>query len=111
MPADDTDDALIENARTVFTNPFGGVIRIETEGGPAFHVDGRGEQVSISRPAPADEDAHGEGRCVWRASRETLTRIFDGERQLGSAYLSGRLAIAGDMSVMARLQLSRGRLG
>jgi hypothetical protein len=36
-------------------------------------------------------------------------RIFEGGRALESAYLSGRLRIAGDISVMTRLQMENVR--
>ena len=47
--------------------------------------------------------------CVWRGARETLQRALVNARAFDSAYLSGRLSIAGDMSVMARLETRDGR--
>jgi putative sterol carrier protein len=90
---------LATAASAAFQTGFGAVLRIIPDGCVGFDVDGRGEVCRITPPAAGAPD------CVWRASEETLARIFDGGRALESAYLSGRLSIAGDMSVMARLTL------
>lgn len=95
-----TDNELRSAAANAFKNGFGGVIRIEPEDLIPFVIDGRGGTSLI---VDASETATGD--CVWRAQSETLSRIFSGGRALESAYLSGRLKIAGDMSVMARLLL------
>ena len=96
-------DIRIAAARA-FSEGFSGVIRIAPEGGVAFDIDGRGDRCAVVDAAPDRAPD-----CVWRASAETFTRIFDGGRALESAYLSGRLSIAGDMSVMARLVLESSR--
>ena len=100
-----TDDELISAAESSFKTPFSGVIRLEPDGAAAVWVDGRkAPKISADKPkaAPAED-----GFCVWRASRDTLMRILGGERLLGSSYVSGRLAISGDISVMSRLVLER----
>jgi putative sterol carrier protein len=86
-----------------FKRGFGAVLRIAPTDGTPFDIDGRGEDCAICSPTAATPD------CVWTASSETLTRIFEGGRALESAYLSGRLSITGDMSVMARLALESAR--
>jgi hypothetical protein len=100
---------LAKAAAAAFAKPFGGLIRLEPEGAPALWVDGRAfpPEIGAGPPGGADEAPV----CVWRASRDTLMRIFEGERLLASAYVSGRLSIAGDMSIMARLHLERGPRG
>jgi hypothetical protein len=100
-------DELAAAAAKAFVSAFDGVIRLEPEGGAPLWVDGRKAPPSIATAAPANLDAGGEGQCVWRAARETLIRILEGERLLGASYISGRLAVAGDLSVMARLELER----
>lgn len=97
------DHPLASAAARAFAEGFGAILRIAPDGLPAFDIDGRGERCLIRAASEARAD------CVWRANAETLTRIFDGGRALESAYLSGRLKIAGDMSVMARLLLESPR--
>lgn len=90
---------LADAAGAAFRKGFGAVLRVIPDGCIGFDVDGRGDVCKITPPLTSAPD------CEWRASEETLARIFDGGRALESAYLSGRLRIAGDMSVMARLTL------
>lgn len=96
-------DELFSAASRSFSSAFGGVIRLEPDGAPPLWIDGRTDRPQISHGAPQGDDPA--GQCVWRASRDTLIRILEGERLLGGSYVSGRLTIAGDMSVMARLSL------
>ncbi len=91
-------------AASAFKDGFGGVLRIEPSDGPSFIIDGRSEICEVG-PAAPDTIAD----CGWRAATETLIRIFEGGRALEGAYLSGRLHISGDMSVMARLVLETSR--
>lgn len=91
-------------AAKAFRTGFAGVLRIEPSDGDPFDIDGRGETCVIIDASPGLSPD-----CVWRANVETLVRIFDGGRALESAYLSGRLTISGDMSVMARLALESSR--
>ncbi len=91
-------------AGKAFRSGFSGVIRIAPEGGKPFDIDGRGPLCVIEEADPSREPD-----CTWRASGETLIRIFEGGRALESAYLSGRLSIVGDMSIMARLYLESSR--
>lgn len=93
-------DTLLASARARFVRPFEGTLRVEAEGAPAILVDGRGDAVTVAVAADGDM-----GDLVWRGSGETLRRILDGARPLEAAYLSGRLVISGDMSVMGRLAL------
>lgn len=109
MPIETAD--LIAAAERAFQTQFEGVIRVEPEENGPIWVDGRAGKPQIGDSQPEGLQDGGAGQCVWRASNETLLRIFEGERLLGSAYLSGRLAIAGDISVMARLELERPRIG
>ncbi len=92
---------MIAAAAAAFRKSFGAVLEIAAEGAPSFYIDGRGQTCAISAAAPAGAFPS----CVWRAAPDTLARIFEGGRALESAYLSGRLKISGDMSVMARLVL------
>ena len=100
---------LAAAAALAFAKPFGGLIRLEADAAPPLWIDGRQSPPAITEASPAD--AAVAPLCVWRAAQDTLLRICQGERLLGSAYVSGRLSIAGDMSIMARLQLERGTRG
>ncbi len=99
MTIEPTREALIAAADDAFEAGFGGVIEIRSDGMDAFYVDGRAEKCAIVECAPASPDS------IWRSSPSTLLSIFERKRALENAYLSGRLSIGGDMSVMARLAL------
>lgn len=90
-------------AAGAFKAPFAGVIRIEPDGAAPIFIDGRVASPVIAATEPAD--AAEASQCVWRAARDTLLQIFEEERALTGSFVSGRLIIAGDMSVMARLQM------
>ena len=96
--------AGLREAALAFANSFGAVLDIAPTDGAAFHVDGRAEKPVV-RPGLSPEPA----QCAWSAPLDDLRRIFEGGRALESAYLSGRLKISGDMSVMARLKLQSRR--
>lgn len=104
--AETADPELADAARRAFRRAFGGVILFRTPSGGPLWVDGRGPEVTIH--STGQEPPHGIGICVWIASRETLVRILNGEKLLASSYVSGRLLISGDMSVMTRLHLEAG---
>ncbi len=99
-----SDSAIRAAAAGAFKAGFSGIIRIVPDGGVAFDIDGRTDNCAI---VDARDEAAPD--CVWSAGAETLMRIFEGGRALESAYLSGRLRIAGDMSVVARLVLESSR--
>ncbi len=92
---------LKDDARRAFKTPFGAVILIEVKDGRAFWVDGRTDPPSLLEGSPADRAAD----CIWSGGATTIQRVLDGEKALESAYVSGRLSITGDMSVMARLKM------
>ena len=98
-----TDASLSEGAASAFRAGFGAVLRIEPDVLGALVIDGRGETCRVL----AAHEAAGlpPPDATWRANADTLTEIFARRRALEAAYLSGRLQIAGDMSVMARLIL------
>lgn len=98
-------DDLIVAAEKAFTAPFGAVLHLAPETGAALWIDGRAERPAVSKTAPENTAA----LCVWRAPRESLIRALSGERAFESAFVSGRIAVSGDMSVMARLTIEGGR--
>ena len=101
---DDTTSNLIEAARSAFTAPFAAIIKIQRHNGTSIFVDGHQEPPSVSADGP-----NGEPDCIWSGEDDILLSILVGERALDRAYLAGRLTIANDMSVMARLNLAGAR--
>lgn len=94
-------EALLSSAGKAFGKGFDAILEIAPTEAAPFFIDGRGLRCSVLAAIP--ENCAPDG--VWRAGAETLARIFEGGRALESAYLSGRLKISGDMSLMARLIL------
>jgi hypothetical protein len=97
------DEDLRRAAAAAFREGFGGVIRIEPDGARPFWVDGRGEAPIIAESEPPG--LHEAGCCRWFAAPAALLRLFEEQRSLGPSFISGRLSVVGDMSVMARLKL------
>jgi hypothetical protein len=94
----------MDAAAQAFAEGFGAILEIIPTDGPPFHIDGRGTTALVcAGPSVAP------AQCAWSAPLDDLRRIFEGGRALESAYLSGRLKIGGDMSVMARLKLQSRR--
>ncbi len=103
----DPAEALAHATAKRIVAAFDGVIRIEAEGSAPLWIDGRSAPPRIGRDPPNDLAADERGLAVWRGSVDALIRALDDERALAAAYAAGRLAIAGDMSVMARLEYAR----
>lgn len=100
MPSTISD--LIEAAQKAFNQSFSGVIKIDLEDDGLFFVNGFDAPPSIDEKDPNVSEP---ALCIWRTDMNTLQRILSNERALENAYISGRLAITGDMSIMARLTL------
>lgn len=100
MPQDETplvDEDLINAARAAFHGDFGAVLQISPHDSAPFYIDGRGEEIVVSELPPKEPST------IWLSGKTTLMSVLQRTRALENAYLSGRLQIAGDMSVMARL--------
>jgi len=97
-------EELLAKAGGYFRHRFDGVIRIEIDNASsAIWVDGRSEPPVVGTGAPQNVSSD---FCLWRTSKETLMRVLSPEtRRLEGAYIAGRLAISGDMAVMARLEI------
>ncbi len=103
-PGDLQRQSLLESAASAFQLGFNGVIMITiADGGAPIMIDGR-EVSCVINDGPFENDTA--PSLHWKAKAETLLQIFTRNNALESAYLSGRLIVAGDMSVMARLQLT-----
>ncbi|WP_375205274.1 hypothetical protein [Hyphococcus sp.] len=101
----DTEDALSAAAKKAFAAPFDAVLKIAPDNAPPLWVDGRQDPPQLLATAPdnAADD------CLWRGARDALIRAMGSARSFESAYVSGRVAVSGDISVMARLKLAEGR--
>ncbi len=104
-PTDSAKDALLAAAEKAFSAAFGAVLELRPESGDSLWVDGRQAPPKILAAAPDENPA----ACCWRGARDALTRALASPRAFDSAYLSGRVGVSGDMSVMTRLELQEGR--
>ncbi|MEO1135247.1 MAG: SCP2 sterol-binding domain-containing protein [Pseudomonadota bacterium] len=96
------DDALIAAARKAFAAEFGAMLKLVPKNGEPIWIDGRQAPPVVS-PTPLETSTA--PACTWRGARETLLRVLSSERAFESAFVSGRVSVSGDMSVMARLEL------
>ena len=95
------DNRLAGAAKKSFAAPFGAVLKIAPEARPPLWIDGRADPPAVSGEAPKDADA----ACIWRGAEDSLIRALNNDRAFESSYVSGRITVSGDMSVMARLHL------
>lgn len=71
---------------------FDGSIRVEIEDEGALIIDQDGARAG-------DDDAD----CTMRASAETLQDLLEGDLNPTAAFMSGKLAVEGDVSVAMKL--------
>lgn len=70
-----------------------------------FDIEGAGQwTVRVADGAVSVEDGAGDADCTISASEETLLKIARGEANPTTAYMTGKLKIAGDMSAALKLQ-------
>ena len=70
-----------------------------------FDVTGVGAwTVRVDDGAVTVAEGAEEADCTITASEETLTRIVNGEQNPTTAYMTGKLKIAGDMGAALKLQ-------
>jgi hypothetical protein len=98
-------DALSAAAKKAFVAAFGAVLKLSPDTGASLWIDGRVSPPLILAIQPDDC----EGDCQWIGAREALVRAIAGARAFESAYVSGRVCISGDMSVMMRIILDQSR--
>lgn len=96
-------ETIRTEAAKIFTKAFGGILQISPSDAHPIWVDGRPSPPLITAAVP---DGKEDPDCVWRGASDVLLRVLSGERALESAFVSGRFTIAGDMSIMARLDLA-----
>ena len=98
-----TDDDLAATAAGALKRSFGAVLLLAPNDGAAVWVDARSQEITISREQPSGIEAD----CTLQGSHEALLRILTGSRAFESAFVAGRISAAGDMSVLARLEIER----
>lgn len=108
MTASEKKDDLLIAAEKAFKTSFHAVLKLAPETGEALWIDGRAANPLVSKSEPANPENNATF-CVWRGARESLLRALSGERAFESAFVSGRIAVSGDMSVMARLKIEGAR--
>ena len=96
---------LIDKAGAAFTAPFGAVLELRPDEGEPVFVDGRCDPPIVAPNPPSGKD---DADCLWRCPADAMRRALSSERAIENAVINGRLTIAGDMSVMARLRLADG---
>jgi putative sterol carrier protein len=70
-----------------------------------FEVENAGTwTVKVTDGAVEVSEGAGEADCTISASEETLGKIVSGESNATSAYMTGKLKIAGDMGAALKLQ-------
>lgn len=97
--------ALIDAAGKAFAAPFDAVLELRPEAGDPIFVDGRVNPPAVNAAPPADKQTPD---CIWHCPADTLKRVLTSSRAIENAVINGRLTIAGDMSVMARLEMANG---
>ncbi len=97
--------SLLAHAEKAFARGFAGIIELKPDDGSSVWVDGRADQAIASTTQPKNQTPD----CVWRGAPDALIQALESEKALDSAYLSGRLFISGDMSVMTRLSMAAKR--
>ncbi len=95
--------SLTEAAGKAFKSPFGAVLELRPDEGAPVYVDGRSNPPTIAATLPTGKER---ADCLWRCPVDTMRRALSSARAVENAVINGRLAIAGDMSVMARLTLA-----
>lgn len=70
-----------------------------------FDVEGLGAwTVKVDDGTITVSEGAGDADCTLSASEETFTRIVNGDQNATTAYMTGKLKIAGDMGAALKLQ-------
>lgn len=105
MTSDNATSSILTQAEAAFVDGFDGIIELMPEGDASIWIDGRTDKAIATATRPNDQTAD----CVWHGAPDALLEALASEKALDSAYLSGRIFISGDMSVMTRLSMAKKR--
>ena len=84
---------------------IGAVLELRPKDGDPIFVDGRADPPIVAAAPPTDGAS---SDCIWHCPADILKRVLTSSRAVENAVINGRLLIAGDMSVMARLEMANG---
>ncbi|MEM9988223.1 MAG: SCP2 sterol-binding domain-containing protein [Pseudomonadota bacterium] len=92
-------------AKDLFRTSFSGVIRIDVQDEDfALWVDGRQSPPQIGETAPTKVE---NSLCLWHLKKQDFLQLaILGQKAVENDFIAGRLRLSGDMSVMARLDLT-----
>lgn len=99
MSRAETKNELLDAAKTFFAASFDGIVKLNPDDDAALWVNGFKSPPEISNTAPEKSEPD----CVWHGASETLQQALFSVRSFESAYISGRVTVSGDMSVLARI--------
>ncbi len=105
MTVDSHTSSILAYAEKAFDEGFGAIIELMPDGGAPVWIDGRADKAIASTTQPKNQTPD----CVWRGAQDALIQALESEKALDSAFLSGRIFISGDMSVMTRLSMATKR--
>ena len=70
-----------------------------------FDIEGAGQwTVSVADGAISVSEGAGDADCTISTSAETMQKLVQGEANATTAYMTGKLKIAGDMGAALKLQ-------
>lgn len=99
---------MAQNAREFFENLESRVDSSKTAGmnnSYVFEIDGAGTwRVDVTDGDVSVTEGGGDADATIRASEETFEAIASGEQNPTTAYMTGKLKVAGDMGAALKLQ-------
>jgi len=105
MPAKSANEELKEAAKKFFAASFNGVLKLAPPEQAPLWVDGHQSPPEVSLTPPAKTEAD----CTWHGASEILQQALFNIRSFESAYISGRVTISGDMSLLTRIVKSENK--
>lgn len=88
-------EARVDESKTAGLN---NTYRFDIDGAGSWMVAVADGKVSVT------EDGEGEPDCTISTSEETFQKMISGEQNPTTAYMTGKLKIAGDMGAAMKLQ-------
>lgn len=105
MNGPDRNESPESAAMKAFAKPFAGILKIVPDTGTPVWIDGRTCPPSVS--TDGTRTGNMTPGCIWHGKRRDIVDALKGEEHLVDAFISGRVTISGDMSIMARLEMEQ----